>query len=190
MTAQRKQEPAATLGDVLYASADASASEEEWTALVQAIAAGDEGALHEFYGRTHRIVFTLMMRLTENREIAEDLTIDVFHDVWHRAAQFDGANDAVLGWLMNRARNLALERRRRDSRTRREVSDGALGSAVAALAPGERQAIETTFFAGLTHVEAAERLNQPVDAVMTRLRSGLHKLRDALAPKRESHDHV
>ena len=52
-------------------------------------------------------------------------------------------------------------------------------------APGERQAIETTFFGGLTHAEAAERLHQPLGTIKTRIRSGLHKLRQALAAEAE-----
>jgi RNA polymerase sigma-70 factor (ECF subfamily) len=55
-----------------------------------------------------------------------------------------------------------------------------LRAALATLTPDERQAIETTFFAGLTHAEAAARLNQPIGTIKTRIRSGLHKLRDAL----------
>ena len=55
-----------------------------------------------------------------------------------------------------------------------------LRAALAALTPDERQAIETTFFDGLTHAEAAVRLNQPLGTIKTRIRSGLHKLRHAL----------
>ena len=54
-----------------------------------------------------------------------------------------------------------------------------LRAALAALTPDERQAIETTFFAGLTHAEAAARLNQPLGTIKTRIRSGLHKLRQS-----------
>ena len=56
----------------------------------------------------------------------------------------------------------------------------ALRAALASLTPDERQAIETTFFAGLTHAEAAARLNQPLGTIKTRIRSGLHKLRGRL----------
>ena len=61
----------------------------------------------------------------------------------------------------------------------------ALRAALAALTPGERQAIETTFFAGLTHAEAAARLDLPLGTVKTRIRSGLDKLRQALAREPE-----
>ena len=60
-----------------------------------------------------------------------------------------------------------------------------LRAALGALTPGERQAIEATFFAGLTHTEAAERLNQPLGTIKTRIRSGLHKLRGKLTAKWE-----
>ena len=56
-------------------------------ALVRSVAAGDQVALHALYERAHRPVFTLIMRITANRETAEELTLDVFHDVWRRASQ-------------------------------------------------------------------------------------------------------
>jgi len=195
----------ATLGDVLYAKSKAPVSEEGWAALVQSIAAGDQLALHALYERAHRVVFTLIMRITANRETAEELTVDVFHDVWRRASRYDAANGTVLGWIMNQARSRAIDRLRFESRKKRshggdmqpldEVAADArdildlreesesLRTALATLTPDERQAIETTFFAGLTHVEAAARLNQPLGTIKTRIRSGLHKLRHKLTAK-------
>jgi RNA polymerase sigma-70 factor, ECF subfamily len=190
----------ATLGDVLYAKSKALVPEQDWAALVQSIAAGDEYALHALYDRAHRSVFTLIMRITANRETAEELTIDVFHDVWRRASRYDAANGTVLGWIMNQARSRAIDRLRFESRKKRsgdvqsfaevaaDPSDvlelraqgEALRAALTTLTPDERQAIETTFFAGLTHAEAAARLNQPLGTIKTRIRSGLHKLRQAL----------
>ena len=203
MTKEPPQKSPATLGDVLYAKSKAPVPEQDWVMLVQLIAAGDQLALHALYERAHRVVFTLIMRITANRETAEELTVDVFHDIWRRAARYDAANGTVLGWIMNQARSRAIDRLRFDSRKKR--SDGgdmqpeaevaadprdvlelaeqgkALRAALAALTPDERQAIEATFFAGLTHAEAAARLNQPLGTVKTRIRSGLHKLRQALA---------
>jgi len=42
-----------------------------------------------------------MMRLTANRETAEELTVDVFHDVWRHASRYDAVTGTVLGWIMN-----------------------------------------------------------------------------------------
>jgi RNA polymerase sigma-70 factor (ECF subfamily) len=196
------QESPATLGDVLYAEAKAPVPEQEWVTLVQSIAEGDQLALHALYERAHRPVFTLVMRITANRETAEELTVDVFHEVWRRAGRYDAANGTVLGWIMNQARSRAIDRLRFESRKKRSVSGDeqppaeaaadphdllvlrdqaqSLRAALEMLTPDERLAIETTFFAGLTHAEAAARLNQPLGTIKTRIRSGLHKLRKAL----------
>ena len=74
--AGRQQKSATTLGDVLYARSKARVPEQDWAALIQSIAAGDQLALHALYERAHRMVFTLVMRITANRETAEELTID------------------------------------------------------------------------------------------------------------------
>jgi RNA polymerase sigma-70 factor (ECF subfamily) len=191
-----------TLGDVLYANSKAPVPEQDWATLVQSIAAGDQLALHALYEMAHRLVFTLIMRITANRETAEELTIDVFHDVWRRASHYDAANGTVLGWIMNQARSRAIDRLRFESRKKRSQGGDAppladvapdpydvlelreqgelLRAALEALTPDERQAIEATFFGGLTHAEAAARLDQPLGTIKTRIRSGLHKLRRTL----------
>ncbi len=110
----------ATLGDLLYADkARARVPEQDWVELVRAIAAGDQSALRGLYERTHRLVFTLMMRITGNRQSAEELTLDVFHDVWKRGGRYDPADGTVLGWIMNQARSRAIDRVRFDRRKKR-----------------------------------------------------------------------
>ena len=52
----------------------------------------------------------LIMRIVNNRETAEELTLDVFHDVWRRASTYDPANGSVVGWVMNQARSRAIDR--------------------------------------------------------------------------------
>jgi RNA polymerase sigma-70 factor (ECF subfamily) len=182
-------------------------SETQWVDLVRSIAAGDQGALHALYQRTHRIVFTLIMRITTNRETAEELTLDVFHDVWRRAAAYDAAGGSVVGWIMNQARSRAIDRLRYEQRKKRvpdpDVAPPAasandphdtldaqeqsrrLRSALAVLTPNERQVIETAFFSELTYAEVAARLEQPIGTVKTRVRSGLSKLRQALTGGRQ-----
>lgn len=194
-----------TLGEVLYSDpAKARAPEEEWVGLVRAVAAGDQAALHALYERAHRVVFTLSMRITANAESAEEVTLDVFHDVWRRASLYQEANGTVLGWIMNQARSRAIDRLRFEQRKKRVPSDAgdqlrttststpedlvasqqqsrALRTALALLTPDERHAIEAAFFSELTYAKVAEQLNQPLGTIKTRIRSGLHKLRDALA---------
>jgi RNA polymerase sigma-70 factor (ECF subfamily) len=192
-----------TLGDVLYAKKPQSlVMEQEWVALVRSVAVGDQVALHALYARAHRLVFTLCMRITHSRETAEELTVDVFHDVWRRAAGYDAVNGTVLGWIMNQARSRAIDRLRFEQRKKRvdpgfddaRPTDSAdakaaleakqesamLRRALAALTPDERQAIESAYFGGLTYAEVAFRLDQPLGTVKTRIRSALHKLRQEL----------
>jgi RNA polymerase sigma-70 factor (ECF subfamily) len=72
-----------TLGDILDADKSrVRVSEDEWLQLVRAVANGDQRALHSIYEQTHRIVFTLIVRITANQETAEEVTLDVFYDVW------------------------------------------------------------------------------------------------------------
>jgi RNA polymerase sigma-70 factor, ECF subfamily len=201
-----QDESTTTLGDVVYADRSGTPiSEHDWVRLVESIAAGDQHALRALYERTHRMVFTLAMRICGSREIAEELTLDVFHDVWRRSAQYDPKGGSVVGWIMLQARSRAIDRLRFEQRKKRvqphqhpdhhevqgEVSGPAdavdarqqrylLQRALAVLTPDERQAIETAFFSELTYSETAVRLDQPVGTVKTRVRSALAKLRKAL----------
>jgi len=193
-----------TLGSVLYGKASkAPVSETEWVVLVRSVAAGDQGALHALYQRAHRAVFTLAMRITANRETAEEVTLDVFHDVWRQASRYQEEDGTVLGWIMIQARSRAIDRLRFDQRQKRVQRDSreplpttdaaspedliafkqqsrALRGAMDGLTPDEREAIEAAFFSELTYAEVAAQLNEPLGTIKTRIRSGLHKLRQAL----------
>jgi RNA polymerase sigma-70 factor (ECF subfamily) len=145
----------------------------------------------------------LIMRIVRSRETADELTLDVFHDVWRRAATYDPANGSVLGWILNQARSRAIDRHRFERRRKRvNPFEGEPVDAVAAgcdeliasgdraravrialegLTANERVAIETAYFSDMTYVEVAARLNAPVGTIKTRIRSALQKLRNALA---------
>jgi RNA polymerase sigma-70 factor (ECF subfamily) len=202
---RRAEAALATLGGLLCSDGSGvPVLEEDWERLVRAVAGGDQIALHALYDRAHRLVFTLSLRITGSRETAEEVTLDVFYDVWRRASGYDPANGTVLGWIMNQARSRALDRVRFEHRLKRggvipQASDlpeeptytadavdsmqqrEILRRAVEQLSPDERHAIEAAFFSGLTHSEAAVRLHEPLGTVKTRIRSALHKLRLALA---------
>ena len=201
---QRPEPETQTLADVLYPDkGKAQVPEKDWVVLVQSIAAGDQGALQSLYAQTNRMVFTLIMRIVGSRESAEELTLDVFHDVWRRSPTYDPAGGSVVGWIMNQARSRAVDRFRFEHRKKRvarpvegvaavaaatgphEALDTSekeqlLRSALQVLTADERQAIETAFLAELTYREAAAKLDQPLGTVKTRIRSGLAKLRQAL----------
>jgi RNA polymerase sigma-70 factor, ECF subfamily len=206
-TSRNPHEPErTTLGDLLF-SADPGkvvVSESYFTALIDGIAVGEQRALHALYERTHRIVYTLIVRITNDRESAEELTIDVFHDVWQRASGYDPAAGTVIGWIMNQARSRAIDRWRFEHRKKRFNSHehdllpitGPTGphesldrreqgrllrDSLSILTPQERQAIETAFFSDLTYAEVAAKLDQPLGTIKTRIRSGLGKLRQTLA---------
>ena len=193
---------AATLGDLLYADRSTVLPEQDWVRLVEAIATGDQLALRSLYERTHRIVFTLAVRICKTRELADEVTLDVFHDVWRRAVEYDPKGGSVVGWVMNQARSRAIDRLRFETRKKRVASDshgeqpvaaGAadgiaaqqrrqlLHAALTELTSDERVAIETAFFSELSYAETAARLDEPVGTVKTRVRSALAKLRKALA---------
>jgi RNA polymerase sigma-70 factor, ECF subfamily len=196
---------AGTLGEVLYANPlRPLVSEAEWVGLVHLVAAGDQAALHGLYERAHRVVFTLIMRITANRETAEEVTIDVFHDIWRRASSYQEAGGTVLGWVMNQARSRAIDRLRFEQRKKRvppeigepsaatatataddlvafEQQSQALRRALNVLTADEREAIEAAFFSELSYAEVATQLNQPLGTIKTRIRSGLLKLRETLA---------
>ncbi len=152
------------------------------------------------------MVFTLVVRITANRESAEEVTLDVFHELWRKASAYDPANGSVAGWIMNQARSRAIDRLRFDQRKKRVNTDPhSLGSttdivdpqqaymfeeqsqllrnALRVLTPDERNAIQTAFFCELTYEQTARELNQPLGTVKTRIRSGLVKLREALGRK-------
>ena len=198
----------ATLGDVLYAKGPARLLEKDWVDLVSAAARGDQAALIALYDRAHRPVFTLIMRITHDRQAAEELTLDVFHDVWRRSSAYDAASGTVLGWIMNQARSRAIDRLRYEGRKRR-VGSGELDlqaelsvhgpdrtlerqheqdklrRALEVLNPDERLAIETAYFSDLSYADVAARLGEPLGTIKTRIRSGLAKLRQRLAGREE-----
>jgi RNA polymerase sigma-70 factor, ECF subfamily len=202
--------PPETLGGILYADRNkVRTPESDWVALVQSIARSDQRALHSLYEQTHRIVFTLAIRIVGDPETAEEVTVDVYHDVWRRAAEYDPAGGSVVGWIMNQARWKSLDQLKLRQRKKRSPEDSVNGGPPAApnpadeceireeyrrlqlsldaLTPPERQAIETAFFLELSYLDTAVKLNQPMGTVKTRIRSGLQKLRQAMktSPKEQ-----
>jgi len=166
---------------------------------------GDAEALAELYDRHARPVYSLALRVLQDEGDAEDIVQDVFSQAWRQAARFDAARGNVAAWLLTIARSRAIDRlRARRARPDRgaelpplpEIADAApaadlqllaaeqvarIRGALAALPLLQRVAIELAYYEGLTHTEIAERLEQPLGTVKTRIRLAMTKLREALA---------
>jgi RNA polymerase sigma-70 factor (ECF subfamily) len=88
--------------------------------LLQRVAAGNRLAMQVLYARHHVRVYRFALRLTGNPATAEDLTSDVFLDVWRQAGRFEGRS-AVSTWLLAITRLKAFSMMRR--RTEQELDD-------------------------------------------------------------------
>jgi RNA polymerase sigma-70 factor (ECF subfamily) len=168
---------------------------------------GDETALATLYDVHSRAVYSLALRIVGDEADAEDVLLDVFDQAWRQAGRYDARRGTVAAWLLNLARSRAIDRlraRRARPDSGAATADDALaslpahvtdpGDALAASRDAEkvrralnelpvlqRLAIELAYFEGLTQSEIAERLEQPLGTVKTRIRNGLLKLREVLS---------
>lgn len=173
-------------------------------ALLALVARREEAALGLIYDRYIRLVYAVALRITGDRQTAEEVVQDVFQNVWQTAASFQPDVGSCSTWLLSIARHRAIDAMRskrerarareqsidstqtfgEESQLEREVGQRLLRDDVRAalqnLPANQRQAIELAYYGGLTRGEIAERLGEPLGTVKTRLRLGLLKLRDAL----------
>ena len=88
----------------------ASSQELEWGRLITQTAQGDQAALASLYDRTSPQVYGLIFKILQNRESAEEVTLDVYTQVWRQAHSFDASKGTPGGWLMTLARTRAIDR--------------------------------------------------------------------------------
>ena len=86
--------------------------DHEWAQLIALTAQGDQAALATFYDRTSPQVFGFISRILNNREAAEEVTLDVYTQVWRQAHTYDATRGAPGAWLMTVARTRAIDRLR------------------------------------------------------------------------------
>jgi len=196
----------ATVGGVGGLASSRSGGEDRAAdaAVLQRMAAGDPGALAELYDRHARGVYSLALRVLQDVHEADDVVQEVFSQAWRQATRYDAARAAVGAWLLNLTRSRAIDR----LRARRARPEAPVDTEVIAAVAGpgmaadervisnergrlvrqaldglpllQRVAVELAFYEGLTHVEIAKQLEQPLGTVKTRIRLGLLRLRDAL----------
>ena len=171
------------------------------------LADGEIEALERLYDRYSSLVFSVGVRVLNDRQLAEDVTQDVFLRLWRRPWSYDPTRGRFRSWLMSVTRNRAIDERRRVvRRLRAEESDDeaaprlpaperfhdpqleaelaeqrrAVRQAMTRLPPAQREVIELAYFGGLTQVEIAARTGEPLGTVKTRVRLGMKKLRGSL----------
>jgi RNA polymerase sigma-70 factor, ECF subfamily len=183
-----------------------SAQAQEWVELIMLTAQGDQAALATFYDRTSPQVFGFVYKILNNRETAEEVTLDVYTQVWRQAHTYDPTRGAPGAWLMTLARTRAIDRFRAGAAERGRLEsleavelfashdetpeqdvEGQerrryVQQALAVLTPEQRQSIALAYFYGLSQSEIAEKLQLPLGTVKTRIRFGMMRLREALAP--------
>jgi RNA polymerase sigma-70 factor (ECF subfamily) len=187
--------------------------DQGWAELLERLAQTDKSALAELYDLSSSAVFGLVLRIVGDRSDAEEVTLDVYMQVWKQAERYDSSRGRVLSWLLTIARSRAIDRLRSKAAKDRgreqpldaagvaEVADASLDpeqssfeatrkttvlTALDSLQTDQRQAIELAYFAGMSHSEIADRTGQPLGTVKTRIRVGMLRLRKTLQPLEEA----
>lgn len=178
---------------------------DQLAALLARIAQGEQAALESLYDLTLPRVFAVARRICVDSALAEEVTEDVYFQVWREAARFDATRAPALPWLLMLARSRALDALRRadpalpaedphalledegsgDGDPLRLLEafrrDGEVRGALARLPAHDRQIVALAFLRGLTHAEIAAAMKLPLGTVKTAVRRSLHALRVVLA---------
>ena len=172
--------------------------------LIDRIKSGDKEALREIYSRFSQAVYNLAFRMLRDREDAEEVVQEIFLQVWNKAHTYERSRAAVSTWIINIARSRSIDKLRtlgyRDKNTEldeeklnsntdfsrileeKEEKQNVIQKALNELPENQKSVIELVYFEGFTHVEAADKLNEPVGTIKTRLRLGVIKLREKIGP--------
>lgn len=184
-------------GNAALDSAAANPNMED-AVLLGRVQAGDEAAMAMLFDRYSRLVYSVAMRVLRDEPAAEDVTQDIFMQVWRKPEIFAHNRGSLPAWLAVVARNRSIDRLRRKRGTesiedvtltantniaeeaeRSSMMDKAR-AAIATLGPEQRKALELAFFDGLTHTEIAEMTGEPLGTIKTRIRSALLSVRKAM----------
>jgi RNA polymerase sigma-70 factor (ECF subfamily) len=180
----------------------------EDSALLKAIAGGSSTALSELYDRYGKLVYSLAFHVVADAGVAEEITQEVFIQVWNKAATYQAEQGKVVSWLASVTRHRAIDSlRRRNARPEghrlewgeddvpdlvdpagvEEQVDLSLRStavrqAINQLPSEQRSTLALAYFQGMTHQEIADTTGEPLGTIKTRIRLGMMKLRQLLEP--------
>ena len=169
-------------------------TDSEW---LDGIRRRDSASLGMLYDAHAAHVYRVAARILRDTSEAEEVTQDVFLQVWSHPERFDAVRGSLLAWLTIMARSRSLDRLRaarargaREHTVARRTEeavvaaphpeDVAIRASVAGVPALQRVPLELAFFEGLTHGEVAALLRQPVGTVKTRIRLALRKVRQTM----------
>ena len=183
-------------------------TEEE---LVTALKNGDQNALSYLYDNYSAALFGVIMRIVgsqtaspADKENAEDVLQDVFVKIWKNISLYDRSKGKLYTWLINIARNAAIDSLRvkdhklkskiqsidnsvrsinRQYNTSIHADHIGLKALVDKMKPEYKQLIDKLYFEGYTQEEAAKELDIPLGTVKTRIRSAIGQLREFFTEK-------
>ncbi len=164
--------------------------------VLKRIADGDKRGLETLYNRHSGRTFKFLFRLTANRSAAEDLTHDVFLEVWKSAKRFEGRS-SVATWILSIARYKALDSIRKqrtlaehDQPARAEPSpeitamqlssSDYMRECLTALSQEHREIIDLVYYHEKSVKEVSEILGIPEATVKTRMFYARKKLKEML----------
>lgn len=171
--------------------------------LLRRAATGDETAFAELYDAVSPRLFGLVRRVVRDPAQSEEVTQEVFLEIWRHSARFDPSKGGAMSWMLTIAHRKAVDRVRAAEAARsrdegygastQEVTHDSTAEAVVerldaervhralgTLTPVQRQALELAYLSGYTHTEVASMLDLPLGTAKTRIRDGLIRLRDTL----------
>ena len=163
---------------------------------------GEQEAFSRFYDLTAAMVHGVILRVVRDPGMAEDVTQEVFVEIWRLAPRYDPSRGSAKSWAATIAHRRAVDRvRSEESRRRREEADGRgeaaafdsvsetvgddlererVTKALTSLSVTQREAVTLAYYGGHTYREVAALLDVPEGTVKTRIRDGLIRLRDTL----------
>lgn len=161
----------------------------------------DRAAFRELYETYGPRVKAYMMRKGADAGTAEDLAQETLLTVWRKASLYAGDKGSMTTWVFTIARNLRIDRLRREvpwqelpewrlaEASEEALPDEALAekqqqvrlqAALTDLPADQREVVTLAYLEGLSHSEIATRLGLPLGTVKSRMRIAYQKVRATL----------